>query len=103
MQAGDPLCTLETTKSTADLEAETEGYVVGIRLQPGTSVSAGARLCYLAQTADWQPPEPVLEPASGASSKPDESTPPPGVRITQPRYGWHASLGSIWLSFPRDP
>ncbi|MGW8251507.1 MAG: lipoyl domain-containing protein, partial [Anaerolineales bacterium] len=54
--AGDPLCTLETTKSTAELEAESGGFVVGLRFSQGQTVRAGDALCYLAESPNWQPP-----------------------------------------------
>ena len=80
VQAGDLLCTLETTKSAADLPAEAAGFVAGLRLAEGQTVRAGDILCYLADDPHWQPPEaqdtPDASPASGDL--------PEGLRITQP-------------------
>ncbi len=42
------ICTLETTKSTQVLTAETAGYIVGLRYAPGQTVRAGEVLGYLA-------------------------------------------------------
>src|SRR5512134_2611701 len=56
VRAGDLLCTLETTKSTAELEADHDGYVVDIRYQQGQSARAGELFCYLAPSVGWQPP-----------------------------------------------
>jgi sugar O-acyltransferase (sialic acid O-acetyltransferase NeuD family) len=78
--AGQVLCTLETTKSTADLTAEGEGYIVGLRLEPGQTAQAGDLLCYLAPSPDWEPP--VVQPAT--DSQPTDSALPGGLRITQP-------------------
>jgi pyruvate/2-oxoglutarate dehydrogenase complex dihydrolipoamide acyltransferase (E2) component len=50
---GIVLCTLETTKSTVELEAESDGYIRGLRFEEGGL--AGEVLCYLA-TCEWQPP-----------------------------------------------
>lgn len=87
--AGDVLATLETTKSTAELEAETAGYVVGLRLKAGRIVTLGETLCYIADRPDWQPPaEPVSAPISetlassetqpgGTTIEPSRSQPPP--------------------------
>ncbi len=82
---GDLLCTLETTKSTADFLAETAGYIVGLRVAEGQIVRAGEMMCYLADSPDWRLPE-VESASSGASSQPEipEGQLPPGLRITQP-------------------
>lgn len=75
---GEVLCTLETTKSTADVVAEREGYVVGIHAAVGDLIRAGERLCWLTESADWQPPVPT-------SIKPTkELSLPEGLRITEP-------------------
>jgi acetyltransferase EpsM len=84
---GDLLCTLETTKSTAEVTAEAAGYVVGLQVIEGQLVSAGERLCYLAGSPDWRPVEagvheegvhpPQLTPEPGKGM-------PEGLRITQP-------------------
>jgi sugar O-acyltransferase (sialic acid O-acetyltransferase NeuD family) len=73
------ICTLETTKSTQVLTAETAGYVVGLGYSPGQTVQAGEVLGYLAATLDWQPPA-TLEPPAAES----EQETPTGLRITQP-------------------
>jgi sugar O-acyltransferase (sialic acid O-acetyltransferase NeuD family) len=74
---GDKLCTLETTKSTLELVAESSGYIVGLRTEMGETVQAGDIFCYIAESKDWNPPE--LDSAT--------STPvalPVGIRISQP-------------------
>jgi len=81
--AGDVLCTLETTKSTQELVAETSGYIVGLRLSQGTSVPAGELLCYLSATSDWIPPKSTASATIESGSQAD-STLPEGLRITQP-------------------
>ena len=72
------ICTLETTKSTAEVRAEQAGFVVGLRFQAGELVRAGDVLCYLAETADWQPPQ--IESAEQAQPAPL----PENLRISQP-------------------
>ncbi len=79
--SGDLLCTLETTKSTADLQAEKDGYVVGLRLAQGQTARAGDLLCYLAPSPDWQPPA-REQPLPGKTGTPEQL--PEGLRITQP-------------------
>lgn len=73
------LCTLETTKSTAELGAHREGYVIGLQATIGDMVRAGVRLCWLADEVDWQPP--VLEHVTEPSQ---EGALPEGLRITEP-------------------
>jgi sugar O-acyltransferase (sialic acid O-acetyltransferase NeuD family) len=72
---GDVLCTLETTKSTLEVEAPIAGFVVGWRFEQGQLVAAGEALCTIAESADWSPAEP------GDSSS---AQVPSGRRFTQP-------------------
>ena len=78
--AGSELCTLETTKSTQVVLAETDGYLVGLQFQAGDTVRAGAVLGYLADAPDWIPDPAVSEAARETSADPM----PPDLRITQP-------------------
>jgi sugar O-acyltransferase (sialic acid O-acetyltransferase NeuD family) len=66
---------LETTKSTLEVEAPEAGYVVGWRFAAGQLVAAGETLCYIAESAEWSPPQ-VAESAT--------APPPSGRRFTQP-------------------
>jgi acetyltransferase EpsM len=78
----DVLCTLETTKSTADIVAETSGYVIGLRFTVGQVVRAGECLCYLAASPDQEVP--ISSPTLQAASVAVEANHPPGLRITRP-------------------
>jgi acetyltransferase EpsM len=88
--AGELLCILETTKSTAEMHAEGAGYICALQAQTGQAVRAGALLCYLAPTPGWNPPVEALavSPAGLAT----QGTPvagqtqalPQGLRITKP-------------------
>jgi sugar O-acyltransferase (sialic acid O-acetyltransferase NeuD family) len=69
---------LETTKSTLDLAAETEGYVVGLAFEAGQIVQAGDILGYLADSPDWTPP------ALHVSFVETQPTHLEGLRISQP-------------------
>ena len=51
----DILCTLETTKSTAEVLAEFDGYVIALQVSEDDIAQAGSLLCFLAETQDWQP------------------------------------------------
>jgi len=72
---GDVLCTLETTKSTLEVEAPEAGYVVGWRFTSGQVVAAGETLCLIAESAEWSTP---LAAESASAPLPE------GRRFTQP-------------------
>lgn len=73
---GEPIASLETTKSTQDFESPASGYIAGLRLQAGQTVRAGDILCYLAEDSTWKPAPPDISPA-------DPSVPPAGLRISE--------------------
>jgi acetyltransferase EpsM len=75
---GDKLCTLETTKSTLELSAEADGYIVGLAFMAGQTVQAGDILGYLADSPDWTPP---AISASTVGLQPAYSS---SLRISQP-------------------
>lgn len=95
---GAVLCTIETTKSTADVEAETAGYVVGLRYSAGQTVRAGEVLCYLSPERDWTPP-----PAESAGlGIPSGQAVPDGLRITQPALALARQSGLDFSRLPAD-
>jgi len=100
--SGDLLCTLETTKSAADLCAEADGYVLGLRLSAGQAVRAGDLLCYLAAQADEKLP--------GAQGMEEESPDsggreqvPDGLRITEPGLALATQMGVDLSLLPVGP
>ncbi len=87
VEQGDLLCTLETTKSAAEITAEGAGYVVGLLGEAGQTVQAGDILCYLAPAPDWQPPavsHPRTSVIPAQISIGIEPVIPAGMRLTQP-------------------
>jgi len=79
VERGHVLCTLETTKSTVDLEAQEGGFVAGLTAKVGALLRAGMVLCWIAPDRGWRAPaagSPVAE-ASHAGL-------PDGLRITDP-------------------
>ena len=90
---GDTICNLETTKSTADLTAEANGYVRGLSLTKGSSARAGEVLCYLSSNPDWTPPSKIEAPTSL----------PEGLRITRPALNLARSLDLDLSSLPAGP
>ncbi len=98
VQPGDLLCTLETTKSAADLPAEAAGYVVGLRFQQGQILPAGTVLGYIAQSPTWRPPAPTTGPA------PDQASAiPEGLRITEPALALARQVGLDLSTLPIGP
>jgi acetyltransferase EpsM len=74
---GDLVCTLETTKSTQQLVAERDGYLVGLAFKQGQIVQAGDILGYLADSPDELPPAPSTNEADLIQAR------PAGLRISQ--------------------
>jgi sugar O-acyltransferase (sialic acid O-acetyltransferase NeuD family) len=75
VKKGQALATLETTKSSFEVEAEATGYFLGLSAKKGDVLRAGGTLAYIASDKDWAPPK----------KKKDEQTGlPEGLRITQP-------------------
>ncbi len=104
---GQVLATLETTKSTADLTAETSGFVVNLRFAEGETILAGETLCYLAGSPDWRPPE-RLSPSEIETSKREPSHTqttelPKGLRITQPALALANQHGISLGNLPIGP
>jgi sugar O-acyltransferase (sialic acid O-acetyltransferase NeuD family) len=100
--AGDLLCTLETTKSAADLTTEQAGYVVGLQAEQGQTVRAGETLCYLAEEAGWTPTEMEKASIQRAGTPSSEEALPEGLRITQPALTLARQLGLDLSRLPSD-
>ncbi|MDH3944789.1 MAG: NeuD/PglB/VioB family sugar acetyltransferase [Anaerolineae bacterium] len=98
VKTGDLLCSLETTKSTADLLAEASGFLIGLIASEGDTLRAGETLCYIAPKKDWQPPAPA--PSTAAADSPQL---PPGLRITQPALQAAQDAGLDLTALPIGP
>jgi len=97
--AGEPLCTLETTKTTAEVAAEREGYIVGLRFTSGQTARAGEVLCYLADSPDGIPPKPAA-PTPGVDAAQELPT---GLRISTPALELARSRGLDLSRLPTGP
>lgn len=83
VEIGEIVCTLETTKSAADLAASQAGYILGIQFQAGQTARSGDVFCYIAEDPNW--PLPAVPQAESADQQDLFSQAfPPGLRITQP-------------------
>jgi sugar O-acyltransferase (sialic acid O-acetyltransferase NeuD family) len=103
IKSGDPLCTLETTKSTAEMEAETNGYVIGLRFGMGETVRAGDLLCTLAETPEWRPPDVQILQGKISANAAQPSEMPAGLRISQPALTLARQLGIPLETLPAGP
>lgn len=83
IKEGDLLCTLETTKSTAELVAEQDGYVIGLHFSVGETVKAGAQLCFLSEDENWQPDIEQIETQENSLAG-NSAAIPRGLRISKP-------------------
>lgn len=77
VEAGEQVCTFESTKATFDFEAPTSGYVRRLALEVGDRVEVGQLVCVLTATED-QSVDLDEEPAPTKSVNPPEE-----VRTTQ--------------------
>lgn len=87
VEQGDLLCTLETTKSTAEIIAEADGFIISLQFSTGDIAHAGAQLCFLASSEDWTPDEIQIKPGSdlgGDQALKEGPDLPSGLRISKP-------------------
>jgi len=99
---GDLLCTLETTKASAEILAESGGFVVALHAQAGQLLRAGDILCYISSEKDWVP-ETRAQPRSELPAIISESTAVPGQRITQPALRLAREFGVDLAELPVGP
>jgi hypothetical protein len=97
VQEGDPLCTLESTKSVTEVTAVREGFIVGLEFVESDLLRAGDRLCWLADDSKWTPPEEETSPADV-----DEGVIPDGLRITKPALRLARDHGLDPTSLPKE-
>jgi acetyltransferase EpsM len=101
VRAGDLLCSLETTKSAADLHAESDGYIAGLCFSAGQTVRARDTLCYLADSPG-EIPEATAAPLP-AQVRFNGDALPDGLRITQPALALARQHSLDLSSLPTGP
>jgi sugar O-acyltransferase (sialic acid O-acetyltransferase NeuD family) len=92
------MAVFETTKSTFDLLAEQEGYILGLNHNEGDTLHVGDRLCYLSETTDA--PLPVEEEPEKTNIQ--SITAPEDLRITQPALKLAQEMGVDLSLLPRE-
>lgn len=98
VSSGQPLASFETTKSSYELVAEADGYILGLNHKAGESLRAGEPFCYLAGKPGVKSPQP--KSTSAETSAPDTSL-PQGLRITQPALALAKSKGVSLEELPK--
>jgi sugar O-acyltransferase (sialic acid O-acetyltransferase NeuD family) len=81
IRKGDLLAVFETTKSTLELTSEREGFILGLSLKEGDSLTTGQRFCYIVDNPDAKLPEEKVTLKAAGQKAADI---PEGLRITQP-------------------
>ena len=99
VRPGDVLAILETTKSTSELTAEWEGFVIELAFREGATAHSGDVLCYLGETPADRPPRPKLFQAESERV----TALPPGVRITRPALALAQANAIDLEKLPRGP
>lgn len=101
VQKGDLLFTIETTKAASDVEAPENGFARLVTSE-GDTLSVGAVLAYITETAD-EPPEAVISNQLPVSSNPlSVNSRQADLRITNPARALAESLGLDLSTFPTD-
>jgi acetyltransferase EpsM len=94
VKKGDLLAVFETTKSTLELTSDRNGFILGLSLKVGDTLTTGQRFCFIADSRDEKLPEEKALPRSTDRKVGDL---PEGLRITQPALKL-ASLHKIDLA-----
>lgn len=97
--AGQVVAVIETTKSTGEVQAETGGFLVGLRYKEGETLQAGDVLAYIGDSPDAK--DPSLSPwtddrADSALAGEDSG----GLRITEPARALALEEGLALTSLP---
>jgi acetyltransferase EpsM len=98
VKKGEIICTLETTKSSVDLQADSSGYLVGINFDTGQLVQAGDILGYIADSPDWVPPQSTYVKIREQEDNPTTE----GMRITKPASRLASKYKLDLSQFPPD-
>lgn len=102
MKKGEVIALVETTKSTAEVQAEAEGYLVGLMYQEGDSLRAGDVLAYIGDSPSAH--DLALPPWAGQATDQAETPPDPGdLRITAPARELALEMDIDLAALPRGP
>ena len=68
VEAGEVICTLESTKATLDLEAPQGGYVRALAVEVGQRVAVGTPICALTQSPDEEVTQAQVPTSTGVEA-----------------------------------
>jgi acetyltransferase EpsM len=100
VETGQVLAVIETTKSTGEVQAETRGFLVGLRFNEGDALQAGDVLAYIGDTPDAKNPSlsPWADEWADAALAGEDSS---GLRITEPARALALAEGLALTSLPK--
>jgi len=90
VSVGDPLCTLETTKATIEVEAEVEGFIQAVLIAKGQQVIAGTVIFEISSEPPNEQPARLTEPAVSPT---DVNSVPEGLLISEKGLRMARELG----------
>jgi sugar O-acyltransferase (sialic acid O-acetyltransferase NeuD family) len=96
-----PVALIETTKSTGEITASREGYLVGLCFEAGQVVKAGDVLAYVADSPDAR--DPSLPPWADEAGESTGTPGPEGLRMTRPARELALARDLDLASLPRGP
>lgn len=105
VQTGQPICSIENTKSTADIEADRNGYILHLQFKEGDTASAGDILCYIADNPNWTPEsfdKSITRRMTGTVLPDFDDKIPQGLRITTPALETARENGINLNILPKD-
>ncbi len=79
VKKGDLIATVESTKATTDLQAEADGYIIGLRISKGQKISVGEIICHIAREKNI-----TIKDINEPEKKKTSERLPRDLRITQP-------------------
>jgi len=98
---GEVVALIETTKSTGEITAEADGYLVGLRYQEGDTLSAGEILAYLGDSPTAK--NPAFPPWALEDQPAEKAVSPQGLRITAPARELALKSGLDLETLPHGP
>jgi acetyltransferase EpsM len=100
VEAGQVVALIETTKSTGEVQAETGGYLVGLRVKEGETLQAGDVLAYIADSPDAKDPSlrPWADDGADAALVGEDLG---DLRITEPARALALAEGLALSSLPK--
>jgi sugar O-acyltransferase (sialic acid O-acetyltransferase NeuD family) len=75
VEAGTPLCCIETSKTTYELEAEVKGYIKGLKHEEGDALEVNDTLCFIVDSPEVEIPASLnIQDIQDGSSREEIST-----------------------------